>query len=148
MLVSRTVYDHVGPFDGSIFCGDALFSWKAGQAGFIPWYAPRAIVTDQDEKYREGFLLERNRRGREFGRVRARFEKWTRLQLFARTALAPVAVLAALARIAFQCYRGGRQADFLATLLLQIASQVAWCFGEAMGYWSVATHRGVDDKLS
>lgn len=98
---------------------------------------PGALVTDQDEKYRRGFLQERFQRGTEFGRVRADFEKWTRPQLLSRTALVPIAILSALARIANECRRSGRLADFLATLPFQIAAQAAWCLGEARGYWSL-----------
>jgi len=144
MLVSRALRDRIGVFNGSIFAGDALFSWRARQAGFIPWYVPTAIVTDLDENYRRGFLMERLRRGEEFGRVRARFERWTHLQLLIRAALAPAAVLAALAGAAKECRRGGRLIDFIATLPFQIAAQAAWCFGEAMGYWAILTDRNAD----
>jgi glycosyltransferase involved in cell wall biosynthesis len=148
MLVSRHVYDAIGPFDGSIFAGDALFSWKASRAGFVPWYVPKAIVTDQDEKYRQGFLLERFQRGAEFGRVRARFEGWSRLQLLVRAILAPVAVLAALANSANECRRGGRLIDFIATLPFQIAAQTAWCFGEAKGYCANLADSNGDRRTS
>ena len=148
MLVSRNLWDAIGPFDGSIFAGDALFSWKARQAGFGPWFVPTAIVTDLDEKYRHGFLLERFRRGAEFGSVRARFEGWTGLQLLVRAILAPVAVLAALAGSANECRRCGRLIDFIATLPFQIAAQTAWCAGEAMGYWANPTDRNADRSTS
>jgi glycosyltransferase involved in cell wall biosynthesis len=146
MLVSRHAWNQAGPFDGSIFCGDALLSWKARQAGFMPWFSPTAIVTDQDEQYRAGFLLERLRRGKEFGRVRAGFEKWRPLHLFVRAVLAPVAVLGALARRANECRLGGRLADFVATLPFQIAAQAAWCFGESLGYWSLFMRGTADDQ--
>lgn len=148
MLVSRNLIAEIGAFDGSIFAGDSLFSWKARQAGFIPWYVPTAIVTDLDEKYRQGFLLERFQRGAEFGRVRARFEGWSRLQLLVRAILAPVAVLAALANSANECRRGGRLIDFIATLPFQIAAQAAWCAGEAMGYWANPTGRNAERSAS
>jgi glycosyltransferase involved in cell wall biosynthesis len=141
LLVSRKAWERIGPFDGSIFSGDALFSWKARDAGFIPWFVPGAIVTDQDENYRRGFLPERLRRGKEFGRVRAEFEKWTRPQLLSRSALPPLALLAALARIAIECRRARRLSDFLSTLPFQIAAQAFWCLGEAGGYWSLFKSR-------
>jgi glycosyltransferase involved in cell wall biosynthesis len=141
LLVSRNAWQTIGPFDGTIFCGDALFSWKARAAGFIPWFVPTAIVTDQDEKYRSGFLSERFQRGKEFGRVRAEFQTWTRPRLLARMALAPLALLSALARIAGECRRAGRLADFLSTLPFQTAAQAAWCVGEAGGYLSLLKSR-------
>jgi GT2 family glycosyltransferase len=141
LLVSRNAWQKIGPFDGSIFSGDALFSWKAHAAGFIPWFVPAAIVTDQDEKYRSGFLSERFQRGKEFGRIRAEFEKWPRPRLLARFALAPLALLSALARIACECRRASRLADFLSTLPFQTAAQAAWCVGEAGGYLSLLQSR-------
>lgn len=71
LLVFRAVWDAAGPFVGSVFCGDALLSWRAREAGFVPWYEPGAVVIDQEEHYRRGFFAERYRRGREFGRFRA-----------------------------------------------------------------------------
>lgn len=137
LLASRKAWELIGPFDGSIFSGDTLFSWKARAAGFAPWFAPKAIVTDQDEKHRRGFLSERFERGREFGCVRAQFENWTRPRLLVRIALTPLAPLSAVARIAGECRRAGRLGDFVATLPFQTAAQIAWCIGEAMGYRSL-----------
>ena len=134
LLIARRVWDVAGPFDGSIFCGDALFSWKAREAGFIPWYEPKAIVIDQDEQYRTGFFSERFRRGKEFGRVRADFERWGILRRGLGIACFPLATFAALAKTGRECLRSGRFADFVATLPFQVAANAAWCAGEALGY--------------
>lgn len=134
LLVSRTVWALAGPFDGSIFCGDALFSWNAREAGFAPWYEPKAIVIDQDEHYRTGFFSERFRRGREFGRVRAAFELWGIIRRGLSIACFPLATFSAIAKAGRECLRSGRFADFFATLPFQVASNAAWCAGEALGY--------------
>lgn len=134
LLVSRKVWDAAGPFDGSIFCGDALFSWKAREAGFPPWFEPEAIVVDQDDELRPGFLSERFRRGREFGEVRASFEKWGPALRLCRFLATPLALLAALRAIAKECYSGNRLGDFVAALPLLLMSQTGWCLGEATGY--------------
>ena len=134
LLVSRKAWDAAGPFDGSIFCGDALFSWKARGAGFPPWFEPKAIVVDQDDKLRPGFLSERFRRGREFGEVRADFEKWGPALRLCRFLATPLALLAALRAIAKECHSGNRLGDFVAALPLLLMAQTAWCLGEATGY--------------
>ena len=134
LMVARTVWEVAGPFDGSIFCGDALFSWKAREAGFVPWYLPSAIVIDQDEQYRRGFFLERFRRGWEFGRVRADFERWGILRRGIGIACMPVAILSTLLKTGRECLRAGRFGDFVATLPFQVAANAAWCAGEAIGY--------------
>jgi glycosyltransferase involved in cell wall biosynthesis len=134
LILSRKVWDLAGPFDGSIFSGDALLSWKAREAGFPPWFEPKAIVVDQDEKYRQGFCSERFQRGREFGQVRADFENWSAVQRALRFLFTPLALLAALQAIAMECHSGKRLGDFVASLPLLVLAQTAWCLGEATGY--------------
>lgn len=134
LLLSRKVWDAAGPFDCSIFAGDALLSWKARAAGFPAWFEPKAIVVDQDEKYRQGFFSERFQRGREFGKVRAGFENWSAVQRALRFLFTPLALLSALLSIAQECHSGNRLGDFVATLPFLLMAQTAWCLGEALGY--------------
>lgn len=134
LMASRTVWEVAGPFDGSIFCGDAMFSWKAREAGFAPWYEPAAIVIDQDEHYRKGFFTERFRRGREFGRVRADYERWGTIRRGIGIVSVPLATVSALAKTGRECLRSGRFAAFVATFPFQVTAHAAWCAGEALGY--------------
>ena len=134
LLVSQKVWKLAGPFDGSIFAGDALFSWRARAAGFPPWFEPKAIVDDQDKKYRRGFFSERFRRGREFGSVRAGFEKWGHAWRIVRFLAMPVALIFALAAIGRECLYGKRLRAFIECLPLLFLVQTAWCMGEAVGY--------------
>lgn len=146
LMTSRTVWEVAGPFDGSIFCGDALFSWKAREAGFTPWYEPTAIVIDQDEHYRKGFFSERFRRGREFGRVRADCERWGIIRRGIGMACVPLATVSALAKTGRECLRSGRFADFVATLPFQVTAHAAWCTGEALGYAATTNAAGKGDQ--
>lgn len=140
LLVSRRLFEMVGGFDGSIFCGDALLSWQASAAGFPPWFEPRAIVTDQDEHYRRGFLAERFRRGREYGRVRAGFENWSRFRRLLRICGTPLALVAAMLTMGRYCRRGSRWRDFLVGFPFLAVGQGAWCLGEACGYaWPLSS---------
>lgn len=136
LLVSRRVFDAVDGFDGSIFCGDAVLSWQASAAGFSPWFQPRAIVTDQDEHYRRGFLTERFQRGWEYGRVRARFENWSRSRRLLRICGTPLALGSALLTMGRYCWRGSRWRDFVIGFPFLVPAQGAWCLGEAFGYAS------------
>ncbi len=111
-----------------------MLSWKARMAGFAPWFEPGAVVFDQDEAYRRGFLRERFRRGMEFGRLRADFRRWGGLELAARTLLMPLALFSALLSMASNCRKAGRLRDFLWTLPFQALAQGFWCIGEAKGY--------------
>ena len=145
LLVSQKVWDAAGRFDGSIFAGDALLSWKARQAGFPPWFEPKAIVVDQDEKYPRGFFSERFQRGREFGGVRASFEKWGHAWRIVRFLAMPVALIFALAAIGRECLYGKRLRAFIECLPLLFLVQTAWCMGEAVGY-VVPLHGGKVSK--
>ena len=137
LLVSEEAWMKAGPFDGSFFSGDALFSWKATRMGMTPMFEPRAMVVDQDEKLARGFFRSRFQRGSEFGRLRTEFEGWSRASLFARTLLVPVALLASLSSICRHCRLAGRSSDFFLTLPFQLLGQAAWCMGEAKGYASL-----------
>jgi len=143
--ITRETWDRIGPFDGTVFSGDALLSWKARMAGFAPWFEPGAVVFDQDEAYRRGFLRERFRRGMEFGRLRADFLRWGGLELAARSLLMPLALFSALLSMASNCRKAGRLRDFLWTLPFQALAQGAWCIGEAVGYLRLLFARRQDE---
>ena len=146
LLVSRKVFDAVGGFDGSIFCGDALFSWEARAAGFTPWYEPKAIVFDQDERFHQRFLYERFQRGLEYGRVRAEFEQWSRPRRWLRIAGCPLALCSALVAIGRHCLNGARLKDFLIGFPFIAVAQAAWCVGEAFGYATRSPDRSKNFK--
>jgi glycosyltransferase involved in cell wall biosynthesis len=134
LLVSQKVWKLAGPFDGSIFAGDALLSWKAREAGFPAWFEPKAIVVDQDETCRPGFFSERFQRGREFGSVRAGFENWGHAWRIVRFLAMPLALIFALAAIGRECLYGKRLRKFIECLPLLFLVQSVWCMGEALGY--------------
>lgn len=134
LLVSRELWDVVGPFEGTLVCGDALFSWKAREAGFPPWFEPKAIVIDQDEKFRPGFLAERFRRGREFGAVRAEFGHWNFVKRAMRFLALPLALISALHAIGKECLSGKRLGNFLQAFPFLLAAQAIWCVGEVVGF--------------
>lgn len=134
MLVSHRAWKAVGPFAGSTASGDALFSWKAHHQGFEPWSEPSAIVHDTDEAFQRQFLTERFRRGREFGEVRAAFERLSGTRRLLCVLYTPFAVVRELVTIGRACRQSGRLTDYLLTLPLQIAARTAWCTGEACGY--------------
>lgn len=140
MLVAREIWGTAGPFYGSLYSGDVLFSWLARRYGFEVWFEPDAVVNDTDEVYKSQFLVERFRRGKEFGQVRAAFERLSGMRRILCILYTPVAVLIELVKIGRACSQSGRLADFLLTLPLQIAARLAWCAGEACGYAAAPDH--------
>ena len=146
---ARQVWDHIGPFHGEVFAGDAILSWQAKAGGFAPWFEPRAIVAHRHEGSVTGFLRQRIFRGAEFGAIRADYERWSKARLIASLPGTPVLIVTVLLRAALDAARGGCLGRYLWTLPLQIAGHGCWSAGEVKGYWTALTkspppseHRG------
>jgi len=135
---SREVWKAVGPFDGDIFSGDTLFSWRARAQGYQPWFEPRAIVVHRHEGTVFPFWRERLGRGEEFAEIRARFERWSRLRAVVYLFALPVLVLLVLMRAGRYALKGGWGLRFVLTLPLQSVGQLAWSLGEARTHWRLA----------
>ncbi len=132
---SRVAWAAAGPFDGALICGDAVISWRARDAGMVPYFHAAAVVYDQDDGFRWGMLRQRYERGDEFGWMRSGYERWSRgrtMWALLTVALAPVAVLV---RTAGLCWRAGRVGRYVVTLPYQSVAVLCWCAGEARAYW-------------
>ena len=89
---AREAWARIGPLDGELFCGDAILSWRARDAGLENWFEPRAVVAHRHGGTVAAFVRERFRRGTEFGAVRAVYEQWPGRKLIARLAATPLLV--------------------------------------------------------
>jgi GT2 family glycosyltransferase len=134
-LYARTVWDVIGPFDGSRFAGDALLSWRGAQRGWQPWFEPRAIVRHRFEHATGALLRERFERGMEFAPARADFEGWSRARIAATVLATPLLPFIPLARGARDATRAGQLRRFAATLPIQWLGHAAWSLGEARGLY-------------
>jgi glycosyltransferase involved in cell wall biosynthesis len=130
LCCSRQLWERVGPFRDDVFSGDALFSWQARAAGFLPWCEPRARVDHLDSSGRQGPWRERFERGRDFARVRMEFERWSRAGAARGAATWPLGALWALGRSAIDAWRARCFGAYLRTLPAQAMSHLAWCGGE------------------
>ena len=138
---SRGVWEEAGPFEGELFCGDALLSWRAGRLGICPWFAPAARVAHHHGTGARELWRERLQRGREFGRERARFEHWSRVRLALAAASLPMALLLCLARAARSALAAGWGGRFVASLPVHAVGQAGWCAGESLA-WARLTLQG------
>ena len=134
---SRVAWAAAGPFDGGVMCGDALISWRARDAGMVPYFHAAAVVYDQDDGFRWGMLRQRYERGDEFGRMRSGYERWSRGRTMRALLTVPLAPLAVLLRTVGMCWRAGRMGRYAVTLPFQSVAVVCWCAGEARAYWRV-----------
>ena len=131
---SRSVWQEVGPFEGDLFCGDALLSWRARDAGNTLWFEPLAVVEQIHAGNLVRYLRERFSRGRDYGLARADYERFSRPRAVLRSAALPVLLAVVLARQASASVRAGWLRTYLMTLPIGGAGLAAWSLGEASGY--------------
>jgi GT2 family glycosyltransferase len=130
---SRQAWDCIGPFDGELFSGDAILSWRARDSGFRTWFEPRALVRHHHGGTMTGFVRERLRRGTEFGAVRAIYEQWSAGRIIARLLATPLLIAIVLGRAAVDAARGRWLLRYLWTFPLQVLGHGGWAIGEARG---------------
>lgn len=128
---TRSVFEKIGPFDGDIFIGDAVLSWRAGAAGFAPWFVPDAVVEHHHEGSIALYRREFKARGKECGRERIELGNWTRGRALACAALFPALAALAIVGIGRDALRAGWTRDFVASLPSQAILRMAWAIGEA-----------------
>jgi GT2 family glycosyltransferase len=136
----RDVWEEVGPFDGDVFAGDAMLSWRAAERGHELWFEPRAVVAHRHKQGVGIHLYERLERGWEYGRCCGAYQRWSRLQALARGAALPLMVAVTLARAAKSAAVTDWLGTFLLTFPVQLLGQLSWCTGEAAAY----LHRAVN----
>ena len=126
----RELWDRMGCFP-NVFCGDAVQSWRARDAGAQPWFDARAIVSHTHDQTFSQFLRQRFCRGKEFAAVRVSYEAWPPQRLAATILGAPILGSWVAIRAGIDAARCGWLGSFLATLPLQILGHAAWSLGEA-----------------
>ena len=138
---SREAWRAAGPFDGDLFCGDALLSWRAEAAGYPSWFEPRAVVEHRHEGDVSSLWRQRLSRGREFAEARLKFETWSRLRAAVHLPALPVLVVLVLIRAGRNAASSGWFANFLSTLPLQFLGHLGWSLGEAKAHVEFASGR-------
>jgi GT2 family glycosyltransferase len=130
----RKVWEEAGPFEEELFCGDALLSWRAARLGQTLWFEPKAAVDHIHSQSVTSLCKERFARGEEYGLARARHERLSRARASVRFAALPVLLAAVVVRAGRAALQSGWFRSFVSTLPVNLAGQVAWSIGEAMGY--------------
>jgi GT2 family glycosyltransferase len=138
---TRAVWESVGPFDGERYAGDALFSWRAAEKGWPPWFEPGAVVEHRYIGSAISLWRERLERGDDFAMARTMFEQWRRGRAALYLLAGPLLPGVVLVRNAGDAIEAGWLRPFLLTLPLQFLGHVAWSIGEARAHWRVLTAR-------
>lgn len=130
-LYPRELFDSVAPFEGDLFCGDALLSWRAVENGAELWFDPAAVVEQIHDGGLGSLCWERWRRGLEFGELRMAREDWTLGKTLLMLACLPALVGLVLVRTFLASLRTGWLGRFIVTLPVHLAGSAAWVLGEA-----------------
>ncbi len=131
---TRELWHRVGPFPEEVFCGDAVFSWKAARAGSPPWFVPRAVVAHDHDESVLVMRTQRFRRGIEFARERARWEQWSPVRRWTQSLASPFRIVRVLNQTRAAAEVAGWGLAFRRSLRLQFLFQTAWVAGEARGW--------------
>lgn len=139
---TRTAWTAVGPFPAEYMCGDSLLAQRAHNRGYGVWFEPRAIVEHVGSGDVPGFVRERYRRGREYGRAVWALGGRSRGQAVVDVLATPARVLSALVRVGRHSVEANQGRHFVETLPLQVVAHAAWCAGEAAARVGQAIGRG------
>lgn len=134
LAFTRAAWMRAGPFRGDIFCGDAVQSWRFARVGCPPWFAPAARVLHEHGEVWAAACRQRWLRGSEFGRERARWERWSLARRWSEALAAPLRVARVMGLARRACVAAGWAAEFRRTAWLQARLQAAWVAGEACGF--------------
>lgn len=134
---SRALFARIGPFPEE-WCGDTLLSHRSASAGVTPWFNPEAKIAHDHRTGLREFLLERFRRGYDYGMVRPRLQRWSRGRKLAYVVGAPLTVLWLLIRAFCYATPTGHFGMLVRCLPVVAAGYTARQVGEALAHWGLA----------
>ena len=136
-LCTRELLQQVGGFDGREMIGDTILSWDLTESGQTLNFAPDAVVYHDHRSSLGQLLRERFVRGADFGRLRVERQNWSgraTIVMLAVTIL-PVRLGKLLLRSLHRSIQSGCLLDWIRTLPIIVAGNIAWLAGETTQYW-------------
>jgi O-antigen biosynthesis protein len=140
---ARPAWEKLRAFSGQFFLADVEMSWRARALGYRIWFEPRAKVVHHHEHDVRSYVREFFGRGREFGRMRIEFARWSRWRALAYALLLPGLLATVLIRNGRAACSHGWAGRFVLTLPLQILFEGAWLLGEVATYGTHAARGAV-----
>ena len=126
VLLTRALWDEIGPFRVLGWSGDTELCWRARARGHKLSFDPASVVEHEHELGLAGFWRERLERGAAFATMRSRAESWSRARAAIALVATPVVPFILLAR--------GLRRDELTTVPVQLVGYVAWALGEGRAH--------------
>lgn len=136
LLFTREMYEAVGTEKVSAFCSDYLFTTELVAHGYTLWFEPAACVSHHHIVSRRNYIVERYRRGKDFGLTRVREGHWSKRRLLTWFAISilPIRLARLLLGTGLTAQRGGVLERYLRTQPAVALGFTAWLAGEAMAY--------------
>jgi GT2 family glycosyltransferase len=136
LLLTRRMYEAVGPVPADSFSSDFVFTEALVARGFSLRFEPRASVSHQHLVGWGEYIAERFSRGRDFGRSRAQRGRWSKphLALWLLVSVFPLRLARLLLGTGWTAHRGRVLDIYLRTLPVVGLGFGAWLAGESAAY--------------
>jgi GT2 family glycosyltransferase len=136
MLCSRKDFEQMGGFESTEMLGDLLLSWKFTENHIPIFFVPQVLVAHHHAQSYFSFLHECYIRGMDFGRLRHKHFRWTRLRTIRHILLTMSGL-----RLIGLLLREGRHSleaklfiKFLYTFPVSFLGQIFWLLGETTAF--------------
>lgn len=137
MLISRADFEKVGGFDGQYMIGDTEFSWQLTRHGVPMQFVPAAIVEHHHTDTWRNLLREMYERGLEFGRLRLKWGRWSKLKVFYFLLISAsgLRLVKIMGRVSLNALRANQFFTLLKTIPIVASAHIARLAGEVHAYW-------------
>ena len=149
LSLKRWAFERYGPFIEGTYCSDSAFHWKLARDGHRPLFVPSIQIAHINVEGLGSFLKHEVHHGRNFGRVRSTeqpWPAWKKAAFAAATPALPALLFARTFRDAMR--RRSYRRLFARSAPVVLAGQVAWSYGELLGYLSGLRREAVSGQLS
>ena len=138
LTMRRWVYDRLGPFLEDRYSSDSAFNWAVAGRLEMPLLSPRLEVGHHNFTKFGRALSKLFQHGRDYARVRADSEAWSRPRRLLHAVTAPALPALLFARTAGNVWKSGvYRWQFVVAAPLVICGYIAWSLGELVGYATV-----------
>jgi len=131
----KQVFEEMRPFLSESYCSDSEFHWRLHQAGYTILFNPMILVFHQSIDRFLPFLNHEYVHGRDFARVRSRYQGFSKFKKTIYTCLFFLIPVKLIALITWRnlsnrsCFK-----QFIKSFPLMCLGVISWSIGEGMGY--------------
>jgi GT2 family glycosyltransferase len=126
----RELWNRIGPFPRSRYCGDGILSARAARAGQAPRFVPAAVVRHRHLVRSSDLWRQRFARGQDYARGQLEAMGKPVLSTWLKLAFSWTALPLVMVRSGRDAYRAGWASAYWRTLPIQAAGHAWWEAGE------------------